>query len=134
MTRKGVYILVMQLVRERVITVGRLGRFTFPHGYYIYVGSALGGFAGRINRHLKRKKRMQWHIDYLLEAADLLWVDLYETRDSSDECRLCAQVAKLKGASIVAPNFGASDCRCKSHLYHFESLPSFRPRLPHGDT
>jgi sugar fermentation stimulation protein A len=134
MTKRGIYILAMQLVRTRVITVGRLGAFRFPQGYYIYLGSAMSGFAGGINRHLRRKKRMRWHIDYFLEEADLLWVDLYETEDSRDECRLCAEVANLDGAEVIAPGFGASDCRCKSHLYHFENLPQFRPRLPAGDT
>ena len=134
MIRKGIYILAMQLVGERNITVGRLGTFNFPSGYYIYVGSAMSGFAGRINRHLKRKKRMRWHIDYFLEVADLLWVDLYETEDTTDECRLCAQVAQLKGAAIIADRFGASDCRCKSHLYYFENLPPFRPKLSPKDS
>ena len=129
MLTKGIYILAMQLVGERTITVGRLGTFNFPPGYYIYVGSAMSGFAGRINRHLKRKKRMRWHIDYFLEVADLLWVDLYETEDTTDECRLCSQVAQLEGATIVADRFGASDCKCKSHLYFFKNLPPFRPKL-----
>jgi sugar fermentation stimulation protein A len=134
MIRKGIYILAMQLVRARTLTVGRLGRFTFPPGYYIYVGSAMSGFAGRINRHLKRKKRMRWHIDYFLEVADLMWVDLYETEDTADECRLCARVAQLEGATIVADKFGASDCGCRSHLYHFETLPPLRPELPPKDS
>lgn len=129
MIRKGVYILAMQLVQAKTVTVGQLGTFTFPPGYYIYIGSAMSGFAGRINRHLKRKKHMRWHIDYFLEVADLLWVDMYETENTADECRLCAKVAQLEGAMIIADRFGASDCRCKSHLYYFESLPPFRPGL-----
>ena len=134
MLRKGVYLLAMQLVGARTVTVGRLGTFTFPPGYYIYIGSAMSGFAGRINRHLKRKKRMHWHIDYFLEIADLLWVDLYETEENTDECRLCAQVAQLEGATVIAKGFGASDCRCKSHMYYFKNLPPFRPALSLKDS
>jgi sugar fermentation stimulation protein A len=126
---KGVYVLAMQLQRPARITVGHLGVFDFPPGYYLYVGSALGGFAGRINRHLKRKKKRHWHIDYLLEFADLLWVDLYETHTHADECRLNASVAKLPGATVVVPHFGSSDCRCDSHLHYFEEMPSKRPKL-----
>lgn len=126
---KGVYVLAMQLQRPARLTVGHLGVFDFPRGYYLYVGSALGGFAGRINRHLKRKKKMRWHIDYLLEKADLLWIDLYGTDSHADECRLNASVAGLPGAAVIAPHFGASDCRCDSHLHYFEELPPERPRL-----
>jgi sugar fermentation stimulation protein A len=125
----GVYILVMQLQRRARLTVGHLGIFDFPVGYYFYVGSAMSGFAGRINRHLRRKKKMRWHIDYLLEVADLMWVDLFETGSHEDECRLNRSVAKLPGATIIAPNFGSSDCRCRTHLHYFEELPAERPKL-----
>lgn len=134
MSRRGIYVLAMQLAQAKAITIGRLGTFEFPAGFYIYVGSAMSGFAGRINRHLKRKKRMRWHIDYLLEEADLLWVDLYETEDTGDECRLCSQIALLKGAKIIADRFGASDCGCRSHLYYFESLPPLRAKLSSGNS
>ena len=126
---KGVYVLAMHLQHAAKLTVGHLGTFKFPEGYYLYVGSALSGFAGRINRHLKRKKKMRWHIDYLLDVADLLWVDLYETQSHSDECKLNASVAKLPGAKVVSPKFGASDCKCRSHLHYFEKMPTLRARF-----
>ena len=39
---KGAYALVLHLERKEEITVGRLGTFAFPAGYYLYAGSALG--------------------------------------------------------------------------------------------
>ena len=126
---RGVYVLALQLQRKTRLVVGRLGVFDFPRGYYLYVGSALSGFAGRINRHLKRKKKMRWHIDYLLEVADLMWVDLYETESQSDECRLNGSVAGLPGATVIAPHFGSSDCKCDSHLHYFQEMPQERPRI-----
>lgn len=126
---KGVYILAMQLGRSARLTVGHLGTFEFPEGFYLYVGSAMSGFVGRINRHLKRKKKMRWHIDYFLEVADLMWIELFETTSHEDECRLNVSVGNLPGAKIIAPNFGSSDCRCRTHLHFFEELPAERPKL-----
>jgi Uri superfamily endonuclease len=126
---RGVYILTMQMVHDMALTVGNLGTFEFPAGYYLYVGSAMSGFAGRINRHLRRRKKMRWHIDYLLEAADLLWVDLYETDSPDAECKLNGEVAELEGAVSIVPNFGASDCKCRTHLHYFAELPETRPQL-----
>ena len=128
-SKKGIYVLALQLQRQTRLVVGRLGVFDFPPGYYLYVGSAMSGFAGRINRHLKRKKKMRWHIDYLLEVADLMWIDLYETESHSDECRLNASVAGLPGATVTAHHFGSSDCKCDSHLHYFEEMPPERQRL-----
>jgi sugar fermentation stimulation protein A len=129
MSASGVYILAMQLQHPAKLTVGHLGSFEFPIGYYLYVGSAMSGFAGRINRHLKRKKKLRWHIDYLLEVVDLLWVDLYETKLHEDECRLNSNVANLPGVKVIAPNFGASDCKCRTHLHYLKKLPGVRPKL-----
>ena len=39
---KGIYALVLHLEHREEITVGKLGTVTFPAGYYLYVGSALG--------------------------------------------------------------------------------------------
>ena len=50
---KGTYALVLQLERQEEIAIGKLGTFTFPAGYYLYVGSALGpgGLEARLARH-----------------------------------------------------------------------------------
>jgi len=123
---KGVYVLVMQLTRPASLTIGRLGKFDFQTGFYLYVGSALSGFAGRINRHLKKNKKLRWHVDYLLEAADLLWIDLFETESSKAECTLSGKVAALPGAKVPCPGFGASDCSCRTHLYYFRNMPAMK--------
>ena len=54
-TERGSYALHLRLARSRVLQIGRLGRFTFPAGEYIYVGSALGagGLRSRVGRHLR---------------------------------------------------------------------------------
>jgi sugar fermentation stimulation protein A len=118
----GVYNLVIYLKGERRIQVGRLGCFWFPAGYYVYTGSALNGLEARIARHLRKEKRKWWHVDYLLEWAEVAEVRRVPTRERK-ECALNRKVAGLTGARVVAPGFGASDCTCETHLFFFETLP-----------
>ena len=69
---KGAYQLLIRLDRDQTITVGRIGRFRFPAGYYVYTGSAMNGIEARVRRHLSSRKRIRWHIDYLLEHARII--------------------------------------------------------------
>jgi Uri superfamily endonuclease len=135
-TARGSYVLLMSLCEERTITVGSLGPVRFPHGHYAYVGSALGGFRSRLNRHLRVDKKPHWHIDYLLEQAAL---DAIITGESLERTE-CTIALALAGQFGSVPGFGASDCRCHSHLFFgtgdmthevisaFEGT-SLRPRL-----
>ena len=44
-----------------------MGEVSFKEGDYIYIGSAKGCLETRLQRHLRKEKRIFWHIDYLLE-------------------------------------------------------------------
>ena len=122
--QKGTYALVIALEGEVTIAVGRLGHFAFPRGYYLYAGSARGGLAQRVGRHLRREKRLRWHIDYLLERAEVVEV-WYAPGDERRECLWAAAARDMPQARIIAPGFGSSDCRCPSHLLFFPRQPSF---------
>jgi Uri superfamily endonuclease len=124
----GTYVLVLWLARAQAIRVGRLGEVAFPAGWYLYVGSALGpgGLHARLARHLLRLdagKRAHWHVDYLRERA--AWVGAW-SRESSRrlECEWAVAARQLPGATVVAPGFGASDCRCPAHLVYVPALPA----------
>jgi len=106
------YQLHIQLTRSVAITVGRLGRFHFPAGQYIYTGSAKRNLEARIQRHLSKHKKLRWHIDYLLTHRDVQVVQVQRSRKEE-----CDWNQKTSGKIIVA-GFGASDCRagCGSHL------------------
>lgn len=95
-----------------VISVGRLGETGFRAGAYAYVGSAAGGLRGRLRRHLRAEKRTRWHIDYLLERARIERV-LTCYGDRSE----CAIARTLAARFEAVPGFGASDCRCRGHLF-----------------
>ena len=106
------YQLFIRVARPLTITVGRLGEFRFAAGDYVYSGSARRGIRARVNRHLRSEKKLRWHIDYLLAAAE---VEITRVRISTlDECQLVAD----SGGTVVVSGFGASDCRqgCGSHL------------------
>ena len=123
---KGTYALVLHLEQREEITVGKLGTFTFPAGYYLYVGSALGpgGLEARLARHRRREKKLRWHVDYLLAHAQLMEVWSAASTDKL-EC-LWAQVAQaLPGTEVPVPGFGSSDCRCLSHLIYLARKPTY---------
>lgn len=107
-----------RLAEDERVRVGRLGEFVFPDGWYIYAGSALGGLAARLRRHLHGPSsgKLHWHIDYL---APLGRDKAFRTAaaGSVSECALNTLVAGLPGAFAPAPGFGSSDCRCGSHLH-----------------
>lgn len=122
----GTYALLLACPRSRKLRIGRLGDGTIPPGWYIYVGSAFGpgGLRARCLHHLRPVLRLRWHIDYLRPAAfpQAIWF----TPDPVPREHLWAEmIAGLPGAGIPIPRFGASDCRCRSHLFHFASKPDF---------
>jgi HEAT repeat protein len=49
-----------------------------------------------------------------------VWTHTGPTRQ---ECAWAAAAAALPGANVVAPRFGASDCRCPAHLFHYSRQP-----------
>ncbi|MFQ5682357.1 MAG: DUF123 domain-containing protein [Candidatus Binatia bacterium] len=125
MVLKGCYTLVIDLERERRISIGKLGSAPFPKGAYLYTGSALNSLSARLSRHLRKKdKRCHWHIDYLLKhrEAQIINVLVYPSA-AREECHRNQQIAALPGAQIILKGFGASDCisGCGSHLIFFST-------------
>jgi Uri superfamily endonuclease len=110
---KGSYILLMTLPEGSTIKVGSLADAPFSRGCYAYVGSAMGGFASRLKRHCQKGKKPRWHIDYLLERANISDIILCQTEERV-ECAI-AQALSQRVSSI--PGFGSSDCKCRSHLF-----------------
>jgi len=110
---KGSYVLLIKLAEPQVISVGGLNDVHFRGGYYAYVGSAMGGIETRLSHHLRRSGKPHWHIDYLLQRASIIDIDMCETEDRA-ECK----IARVLGSQFDSiPGFGSSDCRCQSHLF-----------------
>jgi len=99
------------------ISIGKRPLTNFRKGIYLYVGRAKNGLQGRIKRHLSKKKKRFWHIDYLLQKAKVqeVWIK----PDFFDECRTAFEVKSLlKDTFSPLKKFGASDCKCASHLFY----------------
>ena len=98
------YQLFIKVNKDIDLKVGKLGRFIFSIGSYVYTGSAKKNLDKRIERHLSKKKKLHWHIDYLLnnDAVQII------------ECIL----NKKTNGTIIIRGFGSSDCNlcCGSHL------------------
>ena len=115
---KGNYVLLFEIKKQVLVTIGSLGKQTFPVGHYVYVGSALGsgGIRARLSHHLKPSPKPHWHIDYLKPHINWLMVGWLVTCERLE----CVWTHKLikDGASAPICRFGASDCKqkCPSHL------------------
>ena len=124
---KGTYILILRLREAQDLRIGRLGEFRFQAGSYAYVGSAFGsgGLSGRLKHHLTPTDRPFWHIDYLGKVAHLddIW---FMESNRSREHEWAALLLELPGAMVPVSRFGASDCRCESHLVEFHQRPPIR--------
>jgi Uri superfamily endonuclease len=93
---------------------------------YAYVGSAFGpgGLRARWVHHLSPLHALHWHIDYLSQKADRteIW---YTCDPAKREHEWVGIFASLPEVSSPFLGFGASDCQCKTHLFHFLSAPCF---------
>jgi len=119
----GTYVLVLHLAEPAAISVGRLGEFRCPAGFYLYFGSARNGLRPRVARHLRREKRRRWHIDYLLEKATI--VEVWHTLSAERlECSWCRAALDAPGANVLIHGFGSSDCSCPAHLLFYQERPS----------
>jgi Uri superfamily endonuclease len=124
---KGTYVLIIQINKRTRCKIGALGELTFPAGLYAYVGSAQNNIALRVARHLRKEKRLFWHIDYLLnnEAAKIINV-YYKPGCKTEECHIANLLAQN---STPITGFGCSDCRCTSHLFQAGSFEFLRKYL-----
>lgn len=129
----GTYALVLRCPRRVTLAVGALGQLTLRRGHYLYVGSAFGpgGVLARVQRHLRETKPRHWHVDYLTPVAVPIEVWYCHDREPREHGWAGALHADPR-LDAPAPGFGASDCRCHSHLFFARAHPrleAFRPRL-----
>jgi len=117
---KGVYILLINVGKDIQARVGSLGKIKFDKGIYAYLGSAQNNLEKRIIRHRSRNKKMFWHIDYLLDSKFTKIINVFYKK--SGKIKECKIADKLNKTEILIPNFGCSDCNCKSHLFRIKNL------------
>ena len=117
---KGIYVLIIRVNTVIQATVGALGELTFPVGFYAYVGSAQNNLELRVKRHISRRKRLFWHIDYLLNDKAARIDGVYFVQGGKEkECEIGGLLEKN---SDQVAGFGCSDCHCRSHLFHAQDF------------
>ncbi len=129
---KGSYILLIFLPKEVRIQIGSLGLLTFPNGYYLYVGSAMGSnssttLENRVKRHLSESnnKKLFWHIDYFLASDISVIIKIYLIPSLIRlECVLAGEI--LSVCDNYIKDFGSSDCLCSSHMLYFKDLQEIK--------
>ena len=117
--KRGSYILVLKADRTTKLQVGRLGLMHVIPGWYYYCGSARGpgGLRGRLLRHIRVEKKKHWHIDYLMQASTLREIYFVESTECLEHS-FAEALGKTPGFTVAMERFGATDCRCPSHLFY----------------
>jgi Uri superfamily endonuclease len=112
---KGIYALIIRINEDTCINVGAIGETHFKKGTYVYVGSAQINLERRVKRHLRREKRLFWHVDYLLNSgAAKIQKTLFMQGDRAAECKIAREIGE-RGEHVNG--FGCSDCDCRGHLF-----------------
>lgn len=99
----------------------RFGSVKLSAGYYYYIGSAQKNLQQRIDRHLKKEKKLFWHIDYLTTNPSLSIKNIitFSHKEKSYECVLVNRLSMKYNLLYPIKKFGNSDCRnCESHLLY----------------
>jgi endonuclease-3 len=125
----GTYTLVLSVPDAAILDVGALGTQSFPAGGYAYTGSALGsGGFSRVDRHSRIAADdhdvRHWHVDYLLGHPPVTIEAVVRTVGADVEC---AVADRLPAGPV--DGFGASDCRCRSHLAFDDDAATIHERV-----
>jgi sugar fermentation stimulation protein A len=117
---KGSYLLILRVDKKRRIHIGKLGQLDFNKGYYVYVGSAMNSLSSRIERHVRKRKKVYWHIDYLLNNVEKI-IPIPVRSSKRLECEIATALSTIMNQSH--PGFGSSDCHCPTHLFYTKDNP-----------
>ena len=117
---RGTYAIIMELISDKGISVGKLGKINFKKGYYLYVGSGQNSLETRIARHLRKRKKKFWHIDYLLAQREARIKEVWIAEDRRIECLTARKVPEEVNTPLLAKKFGSRDCRCPTHLFYLD--------------
>lgn len=113
---KGCYCLIIEVDENQHLKIGRKLEIDFKKGFYVYIGSAMNSLESRVKRHLSKRKKLHWHIDYLLKNNEI--TEVIYNLDKKVECDLSQQLVKK---NKYIKDFGCSDCDCESHLFYFKN-------------
>ena len=118
-SEKGTYMLFIYLKNNINVIVSRK-KFMLKKGYYIYVGSAFGngGIKARVKRHLRKQKRIHWHIDHITGTEESEIIAIALATEQQVECIISSILSSINDVTPIF-GFGNTDCKdhCESHLF-----------------
>ncbi|WP_457680967.1 GIY-YIG nuclease family protein [Thermovibrio sp.] len=124
---KGTYLLLFSIIRPLRFKLKSGRKFSLKPSLYLYAGSAFGsgGLRARVLRHLRKEKRLHWHLDYITTSSSFLPLEVWLVEGKRLECE-AARILLNYCEPILG--FGCSDCKCPSHLFLIkpERLDSLR--------
>ncbi|MCI4439290.1 DUF123 domain-containing protein [archaeon] len=116
---KGSYSIILKLNSNKKLKVGALKTIFLSRGFYVYNGSAysVGGLASRIKHHLKKRKKLHWHIDYLTSCGKCKVLRIIVCKKRNLERDVSLEMLKEQ-EFIGIPKFGSTDDKvAKTHLF-----------------
>ena len=117
----GIYILELLAKKNFRLTHNKFNNPTLPKGYYYYIGSAQKNLTQRIDRHIRKKKKIYWHIDYITTLNNIIVKNVFILNDFEKkyECKVVDTLITKTKLSTIINGFGNSDCKlCESHLLY----------------
>lgn len=114
----GCYQILFELKENLSVTVGAVGHFVMPQGYYVFTGKANRGLNTVLQRHLQKKKKIRQHLDYISITEQFEALSVYTYPELFNPCILHQMLMNETGGHELIPGFGSnSDDHCFSHLF-----------------
>lgn len=120
----GIYLLEFYADSNFNILRKKFLKHSFKGGYYYYVGSAQKGFSKRVLRHLRKDKKLHWHIDYIttIKSGCIERISIIENAAKSVEAELAYVLTSIFKLDDSILGFGNSDTKkTKTHLFYSKS-------------
>lgn len=117
----GVYLLELHIKNSIQIKAKKFAGHIFPKGYYYYSGSAQKNLRQRLERHLRKVKVINWHIDHLTTNSSCSIKTVFIANENSKnlECEFVKVLLEDFKLVINMEGFGNGDCKvCNSHLLY----------------
>ena len=117
----GIYLLQIIAPVQFRIGIKRFADVEFPKGCYYYAGSAQKNLRQRLERHLRKDKKIHWHIDHLTTHPELTIsaVYIFNEKGKEFESTLVDELVRSNFANYSVDGFGNSDTKeSRTHLLY----------------
>lgn len=117
----GIYVLAIEAKKPFKTGIKKYERLVFQPGWYYYAGSAQKNLRQRLARHIRKDKKIHWHIDHIttVPSNKVEHILLLKDAPKEIECELANYFEKQLKLDSSIQGFGNSDSNCSStHLFY----------------